>query len=101
KIFADAGEIRLKDLCNIKYGTPAIYDGNDVSILKTGVHAVQWVCRESIPATILMPDGTVVEGLAESSILNEKSDTVQFERIGFVKLERISPEKIEAVYTHR
>ncbi|MEA4977970.1 MAG: glutamate--tRNA ligase [Methanomassiliicoccaceae archaeon] len=101
KIFADAGEIRLKDLCNIKYGTPAIYDGNDVSILKTGIRAVQWVCRESIPATILMPDGTVIEGLVENTILNEKSDIVQFERIGFVKLENVSPKRIEAVYTHR
>lgn len=101
KIFADVREIRLKDLCNIRYGTPAAYDGNDVSILKTGVRAVQWVCRGSIPTTMLMPDGTTLEGLTEDSVLKEKNDTVQFERVGFARLEKVTPEKIEAVFTHR
>ncbi len=99
--FTDTGRIRLKGLCNIKSGLPAVYDGNDVSILKEGVHAVQWVSRDSIRTEVLMPDGTVAEGLTEDAVLKEKSDTIQFERFGFVKLEDVSPTLVKAVYTHR
>jgi glutamyl-tRNA synthetase len=101
KQFSDAGKIRLKDLCNIEYGMPAKYIGNDVSILKHGAKAVQWVSRDSVKASILMPDGTVREGLAEKALLDEKCDSVQFERIGFVKIEKKNPDIIETVFTHR
>lgn len=101
KEFCDKGLIRLKDLCNIGYGTPAIYKGNDLSILRQGIHAVQWVCRNSIKTTVLMPDGSEVEGLVENSVLDEKSEIVQFERFGFVRLLERTPELVKAVYTHR
>lgn len=99
--FSETGRMRLKDLCNIKFGLPAVYDGNDISVLREGVHAVQWVSRDSIETKVLMPDGTTAEGLTENAILKEKSDTVQFERFGFVRLEEVSPSLIKAVYTHR
>ncbi|HKM13639.1 MAG TPA: glutamate--tRNA ligase [Candidatus Methanomethylophilaceae archaeon] len=101
KEFCNLGEIRLKDLCDIKYGTPAIYDGKNKSVLKKGVHAVQWVCRDSIKTRVLMPDGTFVNGLTEKSILEEKGDTVQFERFGFVRIASKSADDIQAIYTHR
>jgi len=99
--FKDAGKIRLKDLCNIDYSTPAKYSGTDVSILKKGFKAVQWVGRDSTEAKILMPDGTVLEGLVENAILDEKNDMVQFERIGFARLENKDPKSFTAVFTHR
>ncbi|WP_394325618.1 hypothetical protein [Candidatus Methanomethylophilus sp. 1R26] len=43
---------------------------------------------------------SVAKGLVEDAILSEKSDTVQFERFGFVKVEKRTPEKIVCVYTH-
>ena len=101
KIFAETGHIRLKDLCNLDYGTPARYAGNDLSILKKGVKAVQWTGRNSIRTELLMPDGSVLNGLTEDPILKEKSDTVQFERIGFVRIEKINEKAIKAVFTHR
>ena len=101
KIFADKKQIRLKDLCNLEYGTPAKYAGNDLSVLKKGIKAVQWVGRNSIDAELLMPDGSIVKGSAEDSILREQSDTVQFERVGFVRLESRSGGIIRAVFTHR
>ena len=101
KIFADKGQIRLKDLCNLDYGTPAKYSGNDLSILKKGVRAVQWVGRNNIKTELHMPDGNVVTGLTEDSILKESNDTVQFERVGFVRLESKSKDQIRAVFTHR
>ena len=101
KIFSESKKLRLKDLCNIDFSTPAVYAGNDVSVLKHGVKAVQWVGRNSVKAKILMPDGTVVEGLAEDALLKEKCDSIQFERIGFVKVEDMKPDMITTVFTHR
>ncbi len=101
EMFRDAGKIRLKDLCNIDYGTPAAYAGTDVSILRKGFKAVQWVGSDSVKAKLLMPDGTVLEGLAEKSLLNEKKDMVQFERVGFARIEEKSDKSITAVFAHR
>ena len=99
--FRDAGKIRLKDLCNIDYSEPAKYSGTDVSILKKGFKAVQWVGTDSTKARILMPDGSVMEGLVENAILKEKNDSVQFERIGFVRIEDRDPKSFTAVFSHR
>ncbi len=101
KIFSDSGKVRLKDLCNIEYGMPAKYDGNDVSILRQGFKAVQWVSRDSVPAKIYMPDGTIAEGLAEIALMDEKCDEVQFERFGFVKIEKKDSEGITGIFSHR
>ena len=99
--FKDAGKIRLKDLCNIDYSVPAKYSGTDVSILKKGFKAVQWVGEDSTEAKILMPDGSVMNGLVENAILSEKNDSVQFERIGFVRIEKRDPKSFTAVFSHR
>ncbi|MBR6871515.1 MAG: glutamate--tRNA ligase [Candidatus Methanomethylophilaceae archaeon] len=100
-LFADAKKIRLKDLCNIEYSLPAKYLGDDVSILKTGVRAVQWVGKESVDACILMPDGTVSKGLIENAVLSEKNDMVQLERIGFARIEKKSDKGVSLVFAHR
>ncbi|MBE6517678.1 MAG: glutamate--tRNA ligase [Thermoplasmata archaeon] len=101
KMFSEAGKIRLKDLCNIDYGTPAKYSGNDVSILRNGFKAVQWVGRDNIEATILMPDGTVAKGYAEKALLDEKNEMVQFERVGFARVVKKDPTGIQCVFSHR
>ena len=101
EIFANDGQIRLKDLCNLKFGNPAQYDGNDVSVLKKGVRAVQWVAEDGVKADLLMPDGTVASGLIEPSILKENNDMVQLERIGFVRIEDKSQNGLRMVFSHR
>ena len=101
KMFSEAGKVRLKDLCNIDYGTPAKYSGNDVSILRKGFKAVQWVGRDNIEATILMPDGTVAKGYAEKALLDEKNEMVQFERVGFARVVKKDPAGIQCVFSHR
>ena len=97
----EAGELRLKDLCNISYDGNAKYDGNDLSILKKGIHAVQWVGDDAIPATLLMSDGEVHTGKIERSILDEDGETVQLERVGFARIESKSADEIKMVYSHR
>ena len=101
KMFEENKIIRLKDLCNLEYGNPAKYAGNDLSVLKRGAKAVQWVGKDGIKTELLMPDGTVLKGLTEKAVLKEKNDTVQFERVGFVKLEKRSSSSITAIFTHR
>jgi glutamyl-tRNA synthetase len=100
-IFAEMGNIRLKDLCNLEYGVPAKYAGNDLSILKRGVKAVQWVGKNGIETELYMPDGSIVKGITEAGILKEDRDTVQFERVGFARLEAKTDGMIKAVFTHR
>ncbi len=99
--FKEAGKVRLKDLCNIDYSTPAKYAGTDVSILRKGFKAIQWVGRDSTEAKILMPDGTVACGLVENAVLSEKNDMVQFERVGFARIEKNDKKDFVAVYSHR
>jgi len=98
--FKEAGMIRLKDLCNIEYGTPAKYAGTDHSILKKGIRAVQWV-SSGVPAELHMPDGTVQKGIAEKAMLSEKGEMVQFERIGFVRIEKNDKNGVRAIFAHR
>ena len=99
--FSKDGRIRLKDLCNLTYGTPAHYAGNDVAdIRKYGMKAVQWVGRDAVPCKVAMPDGSVADGMVEASVLKESGSSVQFERFGFVRIEKKDDKGIQCVYTH-
>ena len=62
---------------------------------------MQWVGNDSTEAKILMPDGTVLNGLVENAVLSEKNDMVQFERIGFARIENKDPKSYTAVFAHR
>jgi glutamyl-tRNA synthetase len=99
KMFEDDKQIRLKDLCNLEY--PAKYNGNDVSILKKGVRAVQWVAGNGVDATLLMPDGTTLNGLVEPDILKETNDMVQLERIGFARIDSKDDKSVSMIFSHR
>ncbi|MFA7149880.1 MAG: glutamate--tRNA ligase [Candidatus Methanomethylophilaceae archaeon] len=100
-LFSETGKVRLKDLCNIDYSLPAKYSGNDVSVIKKGIRAIQWVGKDSTETKILMPDGTTAIGLSENAILKEKNDMVQYERFGFVRIEKKNKNGIVAVFSHR
>ncbi len=101
KLFSESGKVRLKDLCNIDYGLPAKYAGDDVSVLRKGFKAVQWVGADALDATLLMPDGTVQKGLVEKALASEKGDTVQLERIGFARIEKRDASGVSMVFSHR
>jgi len=98
--FEQNGAVRLKDLCNIEFGKPAKYIGTDLSILKKGVRAIQWVAS-GIPTEVHMPDGTVLKGISEDALLAEKNDMIQFERVGFVRLEKNDKKGVRAIFAHR
>jgi glutamyl-tRNA synthetase len=99
--------VRLKDLGNVRVtGTgQAEYAGNDLAVLKAGARIVQWVAAEpraTVPVRVLMPDenGTVREGRAEADCVRDFHRVVQFERFGFVRLEREERGVLVAPYTH-
>lgn len=83
-------EIRLMNLFNIKLGSKTTFTGSD----NKRIQKIQWV-SEGLPVKVRMDDGSWVEGLAEENIQCLKvDDLVQFERFGFVRLDK-KPSKSE------
>jgi glutamyl-tRNA synthetase len=63
---------------------------------------IQWVPTDfAVKAEVLMPDGEMEKGFAEKNAENLKvGDIIQFERFGFVRLEKKDKDKLKFVYTH-
>lgn len=96
----EAGKVRLKDLGNVEFRSgKALYQGNDLSVLKEGYRIIHWVPDNCTPATVIMPTGERKEGFVENLPPEEEGKVVQFERFGFVKVDKASP-KLIAYFTH-
>ena len=55
---------------------------------------------EGVPCEVIMPDGSVVKGLAEESIRQASVDQiVQFERFGFVRIDQMG-EGVKTIFAH-
>ncbi|MDI6917133.1 MAG: glutamate--tRNA ligase [Thermoplasmatales archaeon] len=89
-------KIRLKDLCNIQLASKntAKYIGQDISILKEGAGIIHWVSKKGIKTKVFFPDGSVKEGIAEEGLKKEIGSVVQFERFGFVRIDRMNNELV-------
>ncbi|HKL97488.1 MAG TPA: glutamate--tRNA ligase family protein, partial [Methanocorpusculum sp.] len=98
------GMLRLKDLFNIKITGPcsAEYAGEslaDARLAKAAI--VQWLPVEmATPCSLLMPEG-ILEGYCEPVVLGYAGRIVQFERIGFSKIDAVQDGKVTAYFTHR
>ncbi len=93
--------LRLKDLCNVDVrGNTLVYAGNDLAVLKEGVRIVHWAPADSVPAEVLMTDGTARKGVAEPSLTKSLGEVVQLERFAFVRVEQVNP-TVKCVFTHR
>ena len=89
-------EVRLKDLCNIRLDTRSRFLSREVR----DIPKIQWLA-EGAPMKVVMPDGSVVEGLGEKTLLEaSRGDTVQLERFGFAGIDDIAPE-LKAYFAHR
>ncbi len=93
------GMLRLKGLCNIESGETCRHAGDDKSVSRQGVRIVQWAPEGSLPAEVLMPDGSVTPGLVEPMDASP-GEVVQFERFGFVRIESVG-DRVRAVFAHR
>ena len=97
---ANGEKVRLKDLCNVKFisDKEVEYIGNELSIIKEGVKIIHWVYNGN-PMQVIMPNGEMKKGICETHLENEEKNIVQFERFGFVKLDRT--EKFISYYSHK
>ncbi|MCK5560483.1 MAG: glutamate--tRNA ligase [Thermoplasmata archaeon] len=98
-------KFRLKDLANVQLTSENTvkYIGNDLALLKEGIKIIHWVSGDpshTIPTRAYMPDNTLKSGLSESAIKNDVGNVVQFERLGFVKVE-LDATEILAWFAHR
>ncbi len=90
--FKDEELIRLMDCLNfIKKGDKLVFESKDYKTFKnSGSKIIHWLPKEDklIDVEILMPDNTIIEGLAESNLKSVKEgQIIQFERFGFVRLD--------------
>lgn len=96
--------VRLKDLCNVRIeGNEIIFENNDLKIVKEKkIKIIHWVKESSIPCKVFMTDGNVMTGFVETHLSQEKiGNVVQFERFGFVRIEKIDNNEVVGYFTHR
>lgn len=63
---------------------------------------IHWIpIGEDMPCEIVMPDATIIEGVAEKTCKQLKSNTIiQFERFGFVRIDKVNT-KLTAYYSQK
>ncbi len=92
--------IRLKDLCNVEITSlepaKARFLGKDMGKRTKIIH---WAPADGAKVRVMKPDG-MDEGLGEAGIADELGKVVQFERYGFVRINKIG-EPIVAYFAHR
>ncbi|MFH0948923.1 MAG: glutamate--tRNA ligase [Candidatus Aenigmatarchaeota archaeon] len=89
-------EVRLKDLGNIKLGEISVYTGNEAK----SVPRVQWVPKKHLYVRVFLPNKEI-KGYGEMNLAKAKvGDIVQFERFGFVRIEKVSKSNISVVFSH-
>ncbi|MFA9417599.1 glutamate--tRNA ligase [Natrinema sp. HArc-T2] len=95
--------IWLKGLGCFQYTRDTLqYTGDDIDVVREGdVDVVHWVpAEESVPVRMRTMDGDV-SGHAEPGVADlEPDEVVQFERVGFARIDRHEDEETVAYYTH-
>jgi len=90
-------EVRLMHLYNIILNKKAKFTSEE----NKPIQKIQWVSDDNIKTSVLMPDGEVIDGLAEANVEKLKiGDIIQFERFGFVRLDKKEKTKLTFCYTH-
>lgn len=100
---ADGERVWLKSLGCFRYVEQRLeVTDDDIAVVREGdVDVVHWVPgRESVPVRMRTPDGDVA-GRAEPAVGEDEPGTVvQFERIGFVRVDRHDEAEGVVYYTH-
>lgn len=107
EITPDVAMIRLKDLFNVKVtwdnGTPSFtYAGDSLADARAAkARIIQWLpAQATVPCTLLTQEEEIT-GACEPLVKNELGKVVQFERVGFVKIDKVSADGIRAYFTHK
>lgn len=107
EITPDVTMVRLKDLFNVKIA----WDGNAPTFSYAGeslgearaakAPIIQWLpVQNSVTCTLFTQEGEM-SGACEQAVKNEPGNVVQFERIGFVKVDSVDSKGVRAYFTHR
>ena len=107
---AEAGKvIRLMELFNVKIENASADSAEAVfasesyeDVRKAKAQLIHWVpMGEEYPCRAVMPDASVVEGMAESACKKLKpTSVIQFERFGFVRVDSVDA-KLTVYYAHK
>ncbi len=99
--------IRLKDLFNVKVsyderGYLFTYAGDQLSEAREAkAPIIQWLPADcALPCVLRTPEGDV-EGVCETGVMREAGSVLQFERVGFARIDDTTGDRITAYFTHR
>jgi len=99
--------MRLKDLFNVKVtgdgDTPKLeYAGDALADARAAkAPIIQWLPAQGcIPCTLVTQDGEKT-GMCEQGVEKEPGKVVQFERIGFARIDAVSGNGVVAYFTHK
>ena len=103
----DLSMLRLKDLFNVDVSAVEgrflfAYAGDDLAEARAA-HApiIQWLPPgETLPCTLRRPEGDLT-GVCEPAVRDAVGRVVQFERVGFVRIDSVGPDGVVAYLTHR
>ena len=99
------GVFRLMDAVNvdikgdeITYNSTSFEDARDLK-----ARIIQWVpVEDNVNVTIVMDDASLKTGLGEAALCDlEVGDIVQFERVGFARLDEIKDDELIFYYAHK
>jgi glutamyl-tRNA synthetase len=106
EINPDVTMIRLKDLFNVEIrwdkGIPTFsFAGDSLAQARAlKAHIIQWLpAQDTLACTLLTQEGEIA-GACEPAVKQELGNVVQFERVGFVKIDSTGPDGVKAYFTH-
>ncbi len=91
-------EIRLMHMYNIRLNKTVQFTSKE----NKDIPRINWVPTNfAVKAEILMPDGKIARGFAEKNVKKLKvGDVIQFERVGFARLDKKEKDKIIFAFAH-
>jgi len=103
----DPPMIRLKDLFNVrvsctKGGYELTYAGDQLADAREAkAPIIQWLPADcALPCLLRKQEGDV-EGVCEPGVMREAGSVVQFERVGFARIDDTTGDRVIAYFTHR
>ena len=99
------GLVRLMDAVNVelKDDTATYHSETFEEAKEAKARIIHWIPAENtVPVEIVMPDATIMKGLAENGVNNlEIGDIIQFERFGFARLDNKEDDKLTFYFAHK
>jgi glutamyl-tRNA synthetase len=99
--------VRLKDLFNVNIAwdgdTPSFSFGGDLLADARAAKAriIQWLpAQATVPCTLLTQEGEI-KGACEPLVRTERDRVVQFERVGFARIDTVDGSGVTAYFTHK